>query len=44
MQSMASFSYVDSFIRKLKDCGQSQTNSRPLTLKSSNDFIFDQRD
>ncbi|MFS7953237.1 putative cyclin domain-containing protein [Helianthus anomalus] len=35
MQSVTPFSFIDSFIRKLKDCGQSQTNSRSLILKSS---------
>ncbi|XP_022033285.1 cyclin-D4-1 [Helianthus annuus] len=35
MQSVTPFSFIDSFIRKLKDCGQSQPSSRSLILKSS---------
>ncbi|KAI3732919.1 hypothetical protein L1987_64131 [Smallanthus sonchifolius] len=35
MQSVTPFSFIDSFIRKLNDFGQSQTNSRSLISKSS---------
>ncbi|KAM0067154.1 putative cyclin domain-containing protein [Helianthus debilis subsp. tardiflorus] len=35
MQSVTPFSFIDSFISKLKDCGQSQPNSRSVILKSS---------
>ncbi|KAF5823517.1 putative cyclin [Helianthus annuus] len=35
MQSVTQFSFIDSFIRKVNDDGQSQTNLRSLILRST---------